>query len=251
MYKTLRGLILREVKYKESSKILTILTEEEGKITAEARGALRKGSKCAAASQMLTWSELTFYEGRGRFTLTEGSVLEDFSALREDLEDYALGCYFAELMEAVSDEDSPSAAVLHLGLNALFALSRRLYPSRHIKAVFELRLMCLAGFAPALDRCCGCGTHTPENPRLSVYGGTVHCAGCSPGAPGKSLPLCSASLAAMRHVCSADAKKIYSFTMDEPSSDRFFRACEEYALSQLDRGFRTLDYWKSVGGAPF
>ena len=35
MYKTLHGLVLREVKYKESSKILTILTEEEGKITAE------------------------------------------------------------------------------------------------------------------------------------------------------------------------------------------------------------------------
>ena len=43
MYKTLHGLVLREVKYKESSKILTILTEEEGKITAEAKGALRKG----------------------------------------------------------------------------------------------------------------------------------------------------------------------------------------------------------------
>ena len=246
MYKTLHGLVLREVKYKESSKILTILTEEEGKITAEAKGAMRKGSKCAASAQMLTWSELTFYEGRGRFTLTEGSVLEDFSALRADLEDYALGCYFAELMEAVSDEDSPNSALLHLGLNALFALSRRLYPSEHIKAVFELRLMCLAGFAPTLDRCCGCGSHTPEEPRLSIYGGAVHCAGCSPNAPGKSLPLCQASLAGMRHVCAADPKKIFSFTMDEPSAERFHRACEEYALAQLDRGFRTLDYWKSV-----
>ena len=122
MYKTLHGLVLREVKYKESSKILTILTEEEGKITAEARGALRKGSKCSAASQVLTWSELTFFENRGRYTLTEGSVLEDFAALRADLGDYALGCYMAELLEAVSDEDSHSIALLHLGLNALFAL---------------------------------------------------------------------------------------------------------------------------------
>ena len=85
MYKTLHGLVLREVKYKESSKILTILTEEEGKITAEARGALRKGSKCSAASQVLTWSDLTFFENRGRYTLTEGSVLEDFAALPSTL----------------------------------------------------------------------------------------------------------------------------------------------------------------------
>ena len=167
MYKSLHGLVLREVKYKDSSKILTILTEEEGKITAEARGALRKGSKCSAASQVLTWSELTFFENRGRYTLTEGSVLEDFAALRADLGDYALGCYMAELLEAVSDEDSHSTALLHLGLNALFALSRQLYPAKHIKAVFELRLMCLAGFAPQLDRCTDCGSHTPEKPRLS------------------------------------------------------------------------------------
>ena len=77
MYKTLHGLVLREVKYKESSKILTILTEEEGKITAEAKGVLRKGSKCAAAAQALVWSELTVSEYRGRYTLTEGSVLTE------------------------------------------------------------------------------------------------------------------------------------------------------------------------------
>ena len=246
MYKTLHGLVLREVKYKESSKILTILTEEEGKITAEAKGALRKGSKCSAASQVLTWSDLTVFENRGRYTLTEGSVLEDFAALRSDLADYALGCYMAELLEAVSDEDSHSTALLHLGLNSLFALSRKLYPARHIKAVFELRLMCLAGFTPQLERCSDCGSRTPEDPRLSLYGGTVHCTGCKPGTAGKSLPLCNASLAAMRHVCSAGEKKIFSFTLDEASDARFAAACEEYALAQLDRGFGTLDYYKSV-----
>ena len=97
-YKTLRGLVLREVKYKESSKILTFLTEEEGKITAEAKGVLRKGARSAASAQMLVWSELTFSEYRGRYTLTEGNVLEDFSALREDIADFALGYYFAELL---------------------------------------------------------------------------------------------------------------------------------------------------------
>ena len=250
MYKTLHGLVLREVKYKESSKILTILTEEEGKITAEAKGVLRKGSKCAAAAQALVWSELTVSEYRGRYTLTEGSVLEDFSSLRQDLGDYALGCYFAELMEAVSDEDRPDSALLHLGLNALFALSRKLYDAEHIKAVFELRLACLAGFAPALERCAVCGERDPDQPRLSVLGGALHCAGCAPDAPGKSLTLCRASLAAMRRVAAADPKKIYSFALDEASAKRFHAACEEYILSQLDRGFRTLDYWRSLRREP-
>ena len=228
MYKTLHGLVLREVKYKESSKILTILTEEEGKITAEARGALRKGSKCSAASQVLTWSELTFFENRGRYTLSEGSVLEDFAALRADLGDYALGCYMAELLEAVSDEDSHSTALLHLGLNALFALSRQLYPAKHIKAVFELQAACLAGYLPDVSGCGVCGCQD---------------AGYFCVRQGMSVLLCGASLAAMRHVCSAGEKKIFSFTLDESSDERFCTACEEYTLAQLDRGFGTLDYW--------
>ena len=65
MYKTVRGLVLREVKYKESSKMLTLLTDE-GKMAAEARGALRKGSRIGAASQQLCYSEMTVFENRGR-----------------------------------------------------------------------------------------------------------------------------------------------------------------------------------------
>ena len=235
MYKTLHGLVLREVKYKESSKILTILTEEEGKITAEAKGVLRKGSRSAASAQALAWSELTVSEYRGRYTLTEGSVTEDFSALRSDLADYALGCYFAELAEAVSDEDSPNSALLRLTLNALFALSRRLYDSKHIKAAFE----------PV------CGREDPEQPVLSLYGGTVLCAGCVPQGAGKTVPLGPAGLSAMRHVTEAEAKRIFSFSLDGDAAPRFEEACERYALAQLDRGFRTLDYWKSVSAFPY
>lgn len=246
MYKTLHGLVLREVKYKESSKILTILTEEEGKITAEAKGVLRKGAKSAASAQTLCWSELTLSEYRGRYTLTEGSVLEDFAALRADFTDYALGCYFAELLDSAAVEGTADAPVLRLGLNALFALSRKLYPSEHIKAVFELRLMSLCGFAPALDRCCVCGRENPEAPILSLRGGTVRCGSCPREAEGRERALCQASLAAMRHVCHAEPKRIFSFTLDAPSAERFCRACEEFAAVQLDREFRTLDYWRRL-----
>ena len=247
MYKTLRGLVLREVKYKESSKMLSLLTPE-GKISAEARGAMRKGSRIAGASQQFTYSDLTLFENRGRHTLTEASVVEDFAALRERFEDFALAAYIAELLDAVSLEGAGDEAVLRLGLNTLFALSRQLYPSEHIKAVFELRLMCLAGFAPEVERCAVCGSAEPEHPRLSLRGGAVHCADCPPPAPGPSALLCGASLAAFRHVVHAEEKRIFSFTLEESAARRFRSACENYMLCQLDRGFATLDYWKSAKG---
>ena len=53
MHLTTRALVLREVNYKESDKILTILTAGEGKRTVKARGCRRKGSQLAAAAQLL------------------------------------------------------------------------------------------------------------------------------------------------------------------------------------------------------
>ena len=38
---------------------------------------------------------------------------------------------------------------------------------------------------------------------------------------------------------------------DGEAAPRFEEACEQYALAQLDRAFRTLDYWKSVSAFPY
>ena len=170
MFLTTRGLVLREVRYKESDKILTVLTQHEGKITVRARGALRKGSRITAATQLLTYSDMTIFENRGRRTLNEASTVEEFLGLRADLGAFALGSYFAELLETVSAEEYPDPPVLQLGLNSLYALSRALCPPEQIKAVFELRLMCLAGYEPDLSCCARCGAPEPAEPWLSLRG---------------------------------------------------------------------------------
>jgi DNA repair protein RecO (recombination protein O) len=246
MFTTTRGLVLREVKFKEADKLLTVLTESEGKLTVRARGAQRRSFRYAAATQLLSFSEMTLFGNKGRWSLDEGTTVEQFLGLRDDLAGFALGVYFAELLEAVSDEDCPSAALLQLGLNALFALSRALYPPEHIKAVFELRLICLAGFLPVLDACGVCGVPQPERPCFSVRGGALCCGGCRMEETEPPMPLCAASLAAMRHVSMASPKKIFSFTLDDGAAKRFYAVCEAYARAQLERGFGSLDYWKQV-----
>ena len=67
MFLTTRALVLREVKYKEADKILTLLTEREGKLTVKARGALRKGCRFGAASQALCYSEMTLFGNAGKW----------------------------------------------------------------------------------------------------------------------------------------------------------------------------------------
>lgn len=245
MYKTTKALVLREVRYKEADRILTLLTDTDGKLTAKARGALRKSSRMAAATQQLTYSELTLFGNKGRWTVNEGTVLEGFPGLRDDMGKLSLGCYFAECLEALSVEDQPDAALMQLGLNSLYALANSLRGDEQIKAAFELRLMCLSGFEPNVTACPFCGETNMEEPMLSIEGGAVCCRACRRASYG-GVTLCAESLAAMRYIVSAPAKQLFSFRLEDKPLRRLSDAAEQYLLARTERGFSTLDYWKKV-----
>lgn len=240
-----QGLVLRETGYKESDKILTVLTREGGKRTVKARGCRRKNSPLAASAQLLVWSDMTLFEYRDYFTLNEADSLEQFWGVKADLVKLSLGSYFAEVAEAVAEEGRPDGGLLSLVLNSLYALDKLNKPPALIKAAFELKLLCVAGYEPMLDACAVCGVPDPAEPRLDLSEGVLHCLGC-PAGEGISMPLDNASLAAMRRVVYGDPKRLFSFPIDAPGMMRMGDACEAFLLTQMERGFRTLDFYKQL-----
>ena len=249
MYINTTGIVLRETAYKESSKILTVLTSEEGKLTVMAKGALRKNSKLAAATQLLVFSEMTLFSSRDRWTMTEARSIEQFRGLQDDIAKLALGSYFAELTEAVADEDNPNTELLPLCLNALYALSEGIKPSSYIKPAFELRLMKVSGFSPLVSHCSVCGQGEPKDARLDTVGGKLYCGCCLPSgcAPEVCVALGAGALNAVRYVVGCDLKKLCSFSLGEASLREIASAAEAYLLAQLDRKFRTLEFYKQLG----
>ena len=237
---------MRETRYKEADRILTVLTADQGKITVKARGALRKGSRIGAASQPLCYSECTMFGNRGRWTADEGTSVEQFLGLREDIAQLALGAYFADLLDTVCPEDVPAPRTLSLALNALYALSRGIYGPEHVKAVFELQLLCMEGYAPEVDACGVCGRADVQEPMFSPGSGLVHCRDCGSVVTGGSVALDAEALDAMRYIAEAEPKRAFSFAIPEESETRLGKACESFVRQQLDKSFYSLDYWKSV-----
>ena len=246
MHMVTHALVLREVNYKESDKILTVLTRENGRMTLSARGCRKKGSAIAAASQLLVWSEMTLYEYQGRWAVKEANTDREFLGMRSDLEKFALGCYFAEMTELLTVEDVPAPELLSLLLNSLHALDQLDRKPSLIKAAFEWKAMCLAGYEPVLDACAICGAD-PEQPGFHLSEGVLHCATCREQVgEGISMPLSRAALAALRHVADGDPKRLFSFPLDDVSLKQMGDACEAYVLTQLERGFGTLDFYKRM-----
>ena len=250
MYIKTQGLVLRETNYKEADKILTVLTREGGKQTVKARGCRRRNSPLAAAAQLLVWSDMTLFEYRDKRTLNEAEPLELFWGLRADVEKLALGGYFAEVAEAVAEEGRPDQALLSLVLNSLYALDKLNKPLPLVKAAFELKLLCVAGYEPLLDACAVCGLPEPRQPRLHLAEGVLHCTPCRSGVgDGVSLPLTPGALAAMRHVVYGDPKRLFSFRLEGEGMACMAQACESFLLTQLERGFHTLEFYKELAAS--
>lgn len=245
MYLTTRGLVLRVANYNDADALLTILTHNHGKLTVKARGLHRKNSPLAAVCQLLAYSEFTLFEHRGLYTINEAHCVELFQNLRRDLQKLSLATYFAQVAEVLCQEDMPNPELLSLVLNSLFATSMLNVPEMQIKAVFELRCSCLAGYTPDLFGCAHCGNLTPD--RFDVSAGRLECAGCrNPESNGIRMPLNPGALEAMRYICCCEAKRLFSFQVGEDSIRCLSQAAESYLCTQLERGFSALDFYKSL-----
>lgn len=239
-----RGIVLRATETKEADYILTVLTAEHGKLAVIARGARRRRSRVAAACQFLAFSELVLYRRGDWYMLDEGTTVALFDGLRADLEKLSLASYFAEMTETVTAEDVPAAEILSLLLNALYALDALARPPELVRAAFELKLLALSGYEPLVGECALCGAEEPKEPLFDVTQGVVLCRACA--GIGGGLALDAGALAAMRHIVGAPMKRFLSFSLAPPSDARLGAACEAFAAHQLDRHFKTLDFYKFI-----
>ena len=245
MYLNTKGLVVRVTPYNDTDAILSVLTPTYGKLTVKARGLRRKNSPLVAPCQLLAYADFTLFEYRNMYTINEANAIELFSALRKDLVKLSLGSYFAQAAETMSQEDMPNPELLSLVLNCLYGLSKLDIPEVQVKAVFELRSACLSGYAPDLYGCYRCGCDNPD--RFDISEGRLECAACrNPESTGLRMPVSPGVLDAMRYICACDSRKLFSFSVSAETLESLSYVTESYLSTQLERGFSTLDFYKSL-----
>lgn len=245
MFYTTKVLVLRETQYKDNDKLLNVLSQELGLITVKARGVKRKNSPLRSGCQFLCYSEMTLFEKNGYYTINEAEPLEMFMGLRTDIELLSLGAYFAQLLETTAPQDHVEPELLSLGLNSLYALDKLHKPQNLVKAAFELRLLGLIGYHPALSGCISCGDGAGR--LFHLLDGVLLCDGCAGhGDMGQCIRLSDGVLAAMVHILTCPRQKLFSFTLPEKGLKELTEVTERFLLTQLDQRFSTLDFYKRL-----
>ena len=244
MFVSTRGLVIRSVQYKDADRVLTVLSDKLGRVTVKARGVSRKNSRLASSAQLFCCSDMVLYENQGRYSLNEAQIVEQFEGLRSDISRMALASYFAEVLGCEEEEEEAGGEeLLRLTLNCLYALSGGKYPESLIKAAFELRYMAQSGYEPDLYSCSGCG-EVLESGRAIPERGEVYCKNCA--AP-FGIDLSANALSAARHILTCELKKLLSVSVSPDEARALSDFSGRYLRSCLERGFKTLDFYNSLG----
>ena len=239
------GLVLKETRYREADRILTILTPKLGVISAMAKNSLRMKSKLLTACGLLCYSEFVLLPGRNMYTVREASVEKIFYNISATVEGMGLAMYMGELASSLSPTGEEAERELRLLLNCLYMINENKTDVRVIKAVFELRTMSQCGFMPQLVYCRDCGIYDGPAFYLDVQEGYLLCSGCAQKA-GKSCNLDQGALYALRHICLVEDKKIFAFKISVGSLAKLSAVAEQYALTHLDKPLKSYSFLKSV-----
>jgi DNA repair protein RecO (recombination protein O) len=190
------ALVLRTYKLGESSKIVVLLTRERGKLRAVARGARAKRSRYRSALEPLSEVRATLYgrQGAELFRLGECELLGSaFLAGTKGLENALSMSYFAELLDAFSQDGEAEDAVYRLAIAVIRAAEEGLSTTM-LSRYLEAWLLKLHGLYPPQDRCASCGSSLPDGElRYHAVAHGFVCAGCGPAA-GPVLPQPSRAL---------------------------------------------------------
>lgn len=240
------GLIVKESNTGENDRIITVVTQDRGLVRAFASGTRRIGSKNFSGTGLLCYSNLLFNQKKEVYKVQEATPIEVFFNLRSDIEKLALAQYFCELCLCLVPEEEPAEGYLKIVLNSLSFLADGKRDFYLLKAVTELRLMTVAGYAPAFVACEGCGAFEQVPMFFDPHSGLLYCESCRPTLPGL-LQVSPSVLAALRHIVYADLSKLYAFTLPQRTARELSQITERFVTVQTERRYKTLDFLHSMG----
>lgn len=234
VFKT-KGIIIAEHNMSDYDKMVTILTPN-GKIGCAAKGARKPKSSLMAATQFLCFGDYLLYQGASSYHVNSCEVIEVFYNLRTDLEKLTYASHITKIIGDVTDENQNTYKILQLFLNTLYVISETDKNLDFIISIFKLKLMCLLGFTPIIDKCKTCG----EQEALVYFSfkdSGLKCEKCGRQDKG-AIQISEATVTAIKYIVMAPPKKLFSFNLSEEAQKELELVSKLYLNDKLDKEYR-------------
>lgn len=184
------GFIIRSINYGDTSRIISVLSQDEGKVSFMAKGARKIESKFGSALELLTLTEFVYYQKEGLKLLSQASTLNPYSKLKSDYDRLEVALRTARWLQRLLEEDHGEPSVFLIYKDFLEMLCSKLEVEHFAlyELSFKLKVLASMGLAPTLDRCALCNK-APERSWFSLEKGGLLCQNCRSGGEAHERPL--------------------------------------------------------------
>lgn len=175
------AVVLRTWKLGESDRIVSLMTQSNGKVRCVAKGARKTKSRFGSRVEPTNHLQVQLYRGKGELhTLTQVEAIDRFPNLRTDLELFARASSMLEAVEYVAQDHESNEPLYTMLARAMHTVSSS--ESHLVVAGFFLKLLALEGFSPSIDVCVLCGARS-DLTHFSIVDGGTSCGSCRTGFP--------------------------------------------------------------------
>lgn len=156
LYST-KAIVLRNIDFSETDKLVTFMTEKHGKIKGVAKAARKIKSRFGAALEPMTHIQLIYFgkSNQELFKLNNCDIIQSFQPIRDNLDKLYTGIYFTELIDTLLKESDHSEDLYQLLLQSLRRLQDQ-NDTEILRWLFEIRIIALLGYTPRLTHCMLC-----------------------------------------------------------------------------------------------
>lgn len=250
----IKGLVIKEESQGEKSKLLSVLTENQGIFKMKAPGAKNLKSSTHSAVQLFTYSEFSIAKGRsGYLTITGATAKTSFFGLHNDILSYSLACYFSSAVSRFAVNDETSGEVLRLMLNCFYALSELKMSPNTVKPFFEIKLASICGFSPNFKECTLCGNKA-DTLNFDLFTSGLICEKCSSEMAlmlksRRFFKLTQKAMITSMKLTSYDMKKMFSLKThltDEFDFSCFYNFAESFICNIFQYEPKTLSFYNHL-----
>jgi DNA repair protein RecO (recombination protein O) len=229
-----RGVVLRTIRLGEADRIVTLMTEQHGKVRAVAKGVRRTMSKFGSRLEPLSHVALLGWQGRGDLdTINQVEVIDTFRPVREDLDRMSAAMSMLEVVDQIGQERHGNPRLYEMLVGAMTALAGHNSPM--VAPAFFLKVLALEGSEPVLEVCVSCGEEDTEAlVAFDLVEGGVLCRNCRRG-----RALSPGGLALLRRTLGGGLAGVLAEPRS-PTTDEVTALATEAMEAHLDRRLRSV-----------